>query len=66
MIEEQQTILSIKNYVSNIRSRIFNDNKVGLTDPAKIFEGIVIVFLIYFLKLMILRVSKNQIRYVLI
>lgn len=42
MIEQQQIIIDFKNYITNIRSRIFNDNKAGLTDPAKIFEGIIV------------------------
>ena len=41
MYDEQKIILSYKIYLENIRNRIFNDNKGGLTDGAKLFEGVV-------------------------
>jgi hypothetical protein len=41
MIDQQLQILHYKKYLEEIRSRSINDNKAGLTDSAKLFEGVV-------------------------
>jgi deoxyhypusine synthase len=41
MPNEQLQLISYKIYLDNIRSRVFNDNKAGLTDQAKLFESLV-------------------------
>ncbi len=41
MRDIQQNLTSYKIYIENQRSQIFADNDAGLTDPAKLFEGVI-------------------------